>query len=449
MTKPSADQPSIDARKLHVGLMAAPEIELSLHGDFINRTTGALCSGELKLTAADTGLQLDPATGGCAFTVRDMRIGIGYHWDSHRDLTFEGGLQVIAEGDAIRLVNIIDVERYLCSVISSEMSADASAALLRAHTVISRSWVLSQTLHRGAVRKDDALMGLTDGDAAEPEIVRWWDREDHDGYDVCADDHCQRYQGITAAHRPEVTAAVADTADLVLADSGGNLVDARFSKCCGGITEEFGTCWSPEETHECLRAFGDNSSRAMATMATEADARRWILSRPAAYCAETTPEILRQVLNDYDRATTDFYRWKVVYSADELAALLAEKLPEVPLGRIRELRPLERGASGRISRLRICGSERSVVIGKELMIRRVLSRTHLYSSAFCVDHIDPDADGYPSRFEICGAGWGHGVGLCQIGAAVMGERGYGWRDILEHYFPGSRLRPISDLADLH
>ncbi|MCM1336346.1 MAG: SpoIID/LytB domain-containing protein [Candidatus Amulumruptor caecigallinarius] len=424
---------------LHVGLMAAPEIAVTLHGEYAD-AAGRTRSGELTLSRADVGLTLTPRRPDATFTVRGMRIGIGYHWDSRRDLSFEGTLRVITEGhDEIRLVNDIDVERYLCSVITSEMSADASGALLRAHAVISRSWVMAQTLHRAAVRHDDELMGLREDADGDPEIIRWWDREDHEGFDVCADDHCQRYQGVTDAHRPEVEAAVADTAGLVLTDPQGALVDARFSKCCGGVTEEFGTCWSPRESHECLRAFGDNSSRRLPPLATEAEVRQWVTSRPAAFCAEATPATMRQVLRDYDQSTRDFYRWVVEYSGDQLAAIVSDRLPEVAIGRIRELRPLERGASGRISRLRIIGSEGSVTVGKELMVRRVLSPTHLYSSAFVVDHLEPDADRYPTRFVLRGAGWGHGVGLCQIGAAVMGERGYGWRDILEHYFPGSFL----------
>lgn len=424
---------------LKVGLMAAPEIAVTLYGEFTDKA-GRTHSGPVTLSRADVGLELTPATDDATFTVKAMRIGIGYHWDSRRDLTFEGSLRVMAEGEGeIRLVNVIDVERYLCSVISSEMSADASGALLRAHTVISRSWVLAQTLHRAAVRHDDEMLGLTEGEDGSPELIRWWDREDHEGFDVCADDHCQRYQGITDAHRPEVVAAVADTAGLVLTDSEGQLVDARFSKCCGGVTEEFGTCWSPHETHECLRAFGDSSSRALPPLTTEAEARRWVTTRPAAFCAEATPATLRQVLRDYDQATTDYYRWTVTYTAAQLSALLARRLPEVTLGRIRRFTALERGASGRIWRLRIEGEHGSVTIGKELMIRRALSETHLYSSAFVIDHLDADAEGYPQRFVIHGAGWGHGVGLCQIGAAVMGERGYGWRDILEHYFPGSAV----------
>lgn len=430
---------------LDVGLMAAPEIRVTLHGDYA-ASNGTRRSGDITLTRRDIGLELTGAAPGASFTVHAMRIGIGYHWDSRRDLTFEGALRVIAEGtECIRLVNVIDVERYLCSVISSEMSADASGALLRAHAVISRSWVLAQTHHRAAVRAEGEAAEVTKSADGIPEIIRWWDREDHDAFDVCADDHCQRYQGITDAHRPAVTAAVAHTAGIVLTDSRGELVDARFSKCCGGITEEFGTCWSHNEAHECLRAFGDSASRALPPLRNEADVRRWVTTRPAAFCAEATDVTLRQVLKDYDQATRDFYRWTVTYSADELADLVARRLTEVSVGRIRRLVPLERGASGRISRLRIEGSAGSVIIGKELLIRRTLSESHLYSSAFTVDHLDPDSDGYPQRFVIHGAGWGHGVGLCQIGAAVMGERGYGWRDILEHYFPGSSLTDVTAL----
>lgn len=425
---------------LHVGLVAAPTIKITLNGEFRD-TQGVSYTGELTLAREDVGLTLTPTTPECSFTVHDMRIGIGFHWDSLRSLTFEGALRVIAEGDEdIRLINDIDIERYLCSVISSEMSADASDALLRAHTVISRSWVLAQTVHRQAVRDESATQNSASG-----EIIKWWDREDHADFDVCADDHCQRYQGITAAHQPRVVAAVADTAGLVLADTASQLIDARFSKCCGGATETFDTCWSEHEHHECLQAFGDSPSRRIPDLTDEAEAERWIDGRPDAFCARATPEVLVQVLNDYDRSTTDYYRWEVVWTGEALSENIHRRLPEANIGRVKRLKPLQRGASSRISKLLIEGSEGSVVIGKELLIRKVLSDTHLYSSAFTVSYEDEDADGYPAKIILRGAGWGHGVGLCQIGAAVMGEEGYTWREILTHYFPGSQLLQVTSL----
>ncbi len=328
------------------------------------------------------------------------------------------------------------METYLTSVISSEMSASSSAELLKAHAVISRSWLLAQMKKR---------QQMTDGGdhffsfvRKEDELVRWYDREDHTIFDVCADDHCQRYQGITQASRPVVVEAVKATRGQVLY-ADGDICDARFSKCCGGVTEEFQYCWE-NLPKSYLKSVRDVREGAPVQLTAAADADRWIRTSPDAFCNTQDKTILRQVLNDYDRETADFYRWTVEYTQEELAALIEEKL-HLGLGNILALEPLERGKSGRIVRLKIVGNERTFTIGKELEIRRTLSKTHLLSSAFVVDAFDV-ADGVPQRFRITGAGWGHGVGLCQIGAAVMGEQGYRYDEILLHYYQGAEVKKV-------
>lgn len=436
MTRRNSDSPLM----LEVGLLAADRINVLLHGNF-RASSGETVSGEMTFGPDDAGVEYLPVNEDASFTVQAMRIGIGFHWDSLHDLTFRGGFRIAAaDGGAIRIINMVDMEEYLRSVISSEMSQNSSGALLRAHAVISRSWVLAQILHRGSKRQAASFVD-TPG-----EIIRWWDREDHDGFDVCADDHCQRYQGITEAVNPEVERAVVETRGLVLADMEGNLVDARFSKCCGGATELFSSCWSSEERHPSLQGFSDSPHPGdLPDLSSEESARAWIMGRPEAFCADVPRRELSQVLKDYDLTTRDFYRWQVKWDAIELTENIHTRLPGERLGRVVALVPVERGTSGRIVRLLIKGTEGEVTVGKELLIRKVLSTSHLYSSAFVVETGPVDEDGYPESFTLHGAGWGHGVGLCQIGAAAMGEMGYGWREILSHYFPGSSLVDASSL----
>ena len=266
-------------------------------------------------------------------------------------------------------------------------------------------------------------------------LIRWYDREDHELFDVCADDHCQRYQGITRASNPIVREVIKETRGEVLMDND-TICDARFSKCCGGVTEKFENCWEPVP-HSYLTALRDGETPAYPDLTDEREAEQWIRTSPEAFCNTTDKEILSQVLNNYDQETTDFYRWKVEYTQEELSGLIHRKTG-MDFGPIIDLVPLERGSSGRITKLKIVGVRRSFTIGKELEIRRTLSETHLYSSAFVVDKKDIRLD-IPSRFILTGAGWGHGVGLCQIGAAVMGAKRYSYRKILTHYFPGASI----------
>ena len=433
-------------RSIDVGLLLTDKADFCLNGDFLFGTKR--CCGDFVATALADGsvcwqcgcserVVLKPTTTECSFTIRNVVIGIDFHWQRCEEQTFVGELHLFVEDGKVRVVNRVVVEDYLVSVISSEMSATSSLQLLKAHAIISRSWLYAQILR--------ASMG---GDAAsvcgwsnDNEIVRWYEREDHKLFDFCADDHCQRYQGITKALSPDVKRAVAETADIVL-EHCGSVCDARFSKCCGGITEKFSSCWG-EKNVPYLASFRDAKVGSEPFDAsTEEAAREWIESAHDAFCSVADAAVLSQVLNGYDRETNDFYRWRVSYTQSELSKLLKRK-SGIDFGIVEELIPLERGSSGRITRLKIVGDKHCIVVGKELEIRRWLSSSHLYSSAFVVNK-NISASGEP-LFELKGAGWGHGVGLCQIGAAMMGEQGYDYTQILAHYYPDTNLKNINTL----
>lgn len=357
------------------------------------------------------------------FTLRDVRIGIGFHWDQKRDFTYEGELitKVNAENNQKWAVNRLPVEKYLLSVISSEMSATSSLQLLKAHAVISRSWLMRQIHMKSSQysKPEEVNNKLIEKLSSDIEIVKWYDSHSHITFDVCADDHCQRYQGISPKMNSMVAKAIEETCGEVLVYDN-EICDARFSKCCGGMTEEYKYCW------ENL-----NISYLQAVPDTREDG--------TVFCNTNDKEILSQVLNDYDQTTNDFYEWKVEYTQKEISELVGSKL-HLGLGNIISLEPLERGRSGRISRLKIVGSQRTIIIGKELEIRKALSATHLYSSDFDVE-IDRDEAKEPI-FRLQGRGWGHGVGLCQIGAAVMGAEGYGYKEILAHYYKNAMIKKI-------
>ncbi len=435
-----------------VGILAADSITVVFNGEY--RCGDLTLSGEYTFDrAADrdaavmsvTGLILTPGDvieavnpAEASFTIKDVVIGVNFHWERRENQTFRGNLAFGFEHGKMYAIDIVPVEDYLASVISSEMSATASVELLKAHAVISRSWLLAQIAKQQALT--DSGETYQTSTVTDDEIVRWYDREDHVAFHVCADDHCQRYQGITRQTTSRVAFAVAATRGMVLTD-GGRLCDARFSKCCGGVFEEFENCWEPVR-HSYLVARRDSpAAHDFPDLRIETEAVRWIESRPDAFCNTADAEILSQVLNNYDQETADFYRWTVSYGRDELAALVKER-SGIDFGEIVDLQSLTRGTSGRIVRLRIVGTKRTMVIGKELEIRRTLSPSHLYSSAFTVERHDIGADGVPARITLHGAGWGHGVGLCQIGAAVMGARGYTFDAILSHYFPGAKLDTI-------
>lgn len=380
-------------------------------------------------------LLFEPNDTQSSFTLEDVTIGVNFHWERKEAQTFLGKLRFIVENNNICAINELPVETYLISVISSEMRATSSLELLKAHAVISRSWLLAQMEQRKA--ENSNVVNQPSLFKTDEEIVRWYDREDHKHFDVCADDHCQRYQGITKAANKHVVEAIKQTAGEMLT-SHGEICDARYSKCCGGAVEEFQYCWE-NIRKPYLQALPDTmpDTTSLPNLTNEAVARQWILSSPNAFCNTTDQKVLSQVLNDFDQETTDFYRWIQIYSQAEVKQLLEEKLA-MQFGDIIDLIPLERGKSGRIYRLKIIGTQRTLIIGKELEIRRALSKSHLYSSAFVIEKVDIK-DGVPQQFIIKGAGWGHGVGLCQIGAAMMGVQGYRYDEILLHYYKSAEI----------
>ena len=433
--------------KIKVGIMSAAEVKFILDGDFhVSDTT---VSGSQVATTDGksiiwnnkeyTELFFEPANDEVSFWLEDVTIGVNFHWERKENQRFKGALKLIVENGKITPINILGVEDYLLSVISSEMSATASLELLKAHAVISRSWLLAQ------IDKNKRIVDAGEQYSAvektsDDEMIKWYDREDHINFDVCADDHCQRYQGITRASTPEVAKAIEATRGQVLMD-GENLCDARFSKCCGGVYEEFENCWEPiHYDYLAARRDGENETD-FPDLTIEENAREWILTRPEAHCNTSDAEILSQVLNNYDQETTDFYRWEVTYTQEEISKLVKQR-SGMDYGNIVDLEPIARGTSGRLYKLKIVGTNKTLTIGKELEIRRTLSPSHLYSSAFVVEKGENDANGLPSTFTLKGAGWGHGVGLCQIGAAVMGAKGYNYKEILLHYFVDAEIKEL-------
>ncbi len=435
---------------VNVGILAESEIHFKLNGSFSdpdkNKYTEGHCfarckdgaielerDGRYSLPGNSLLLHTDDRNAG-SFTLCNVMIGIGFHWQRKEDQVFRGGLKLLVQKDKIQVINILPVEDYLNSVISSEMSANSSLEMLKAHAVISRSWLLAQiekgkTLQAKSKKYKSVFMN-------DDERIVWYDREDHTGFDVCADDHCQRYQGITRASTPLVVQAVKQTEGEVLMHNG-NLCDTRFSKCCGGITEVFENTWEPVN-HPYLQRIYDHAEdrpEANTDLTGEEASRAWIMSDPDAFCNTTDRNVLSQVLNDYDQATHDFFRWKIGYTGAELGNLIRKRIG-LDFGVVHDLIPLQRGTSGRIIKLKIVGSVTTMIIGKELEIRKALSETHLYSSAFVVEKV---IEVESARFILHGSGWGHGVGLCQIGAAVMGSKGYSYKEILMHYYRGAEL----------
>ncbi|GAB6870388.1 SpoIID/LytB domain-containing protein [Bacteroides rodentium] len=554
--------------KVQVGILFEPQIEFVLLNPY--RMDGTEVSGKQVVTY-DEGkilwngrrydeLLFEPQHEQTdAFELLDVTIGINFHWERKEDQRFLGALKIIVENGKLTGINVIHVEDYLTSVISSEMSATASLELLKAHAVISRSWLLAslspspspvgrgedspcyktadrsnyavlkenqerlkkepteaekivwerlrnhqlgtkfrrqhiidnyiadfvslekkliievdgeyhgtpkqknkdkeRTLHLESlgyhllrftnneiIAQPDRVIERIKACIAQPplptgegpgERLCWYDREDHTHFDVCADDHCQRYQGITRASTDIVKQAIAATRGQVLT-SDGKICDARFSKCCGGAFEEFQYCWEDIKYPYLAQQRDSKVHTGLPDLTQEAEADRWIRTYPEAFCNTTDKKILSQVLNNYDQETTDFYRWKVEYTQEELSALILKR-SGIDYGQIIDLIPIARGTSGRLWKLKIVGTKRTLTIGKELEIRRTLSTSHLYSSAFVVDKEELSAEGIPGRFILTGAGWGHGVGLCQIGAAVMGEQGYKYDAILLHYYVGASI----------
>jgi stage II sporulation protein D len=397
-------------------------------------------SPSIKLTAKkDSTLRLPQRTkarSGQAFTLYNVTIGNRFHWERTENQTFQGDLILLPREDGtIAAINEIPLENYLKSVISSEMSAEAPIEFLKAHAILSRSWLLSGLGRKGKTKKTSIpLVKIIE---KEGEVIRWYDREDHDLFDVCSDDHCQRYQGITKIVSKQAEEAVRETCGMVITYQN-EICDARYSKACGGITEEFDTAWDDKRV-SYLTSISD-APVSHQPISTEEEASAWILSEPEAYCNTKDESLLNKILPDLDRETKSFFRWRIEYSRQELEEILRKK-SGFDFGTLQEIVPLSRGPSGRISRLKIVGSKKNMVVGKELEIRRWLSRSHLYSSAFVVA-VKPYPNGEVERFIFKGAGWGHGVGLCQIGAAVMATKGFPAEEILKHYFRGIEMKKI-------
>lgn len=434
--------------QVQVGIIFEPSVCFDLHTPYV--VNGLEVSG-MQTATYDKGkicwqgasydeLYFEPKNlQSDSFTLKDVTIGVNFHWERKEDQRFQGALRLIVEEGKITAINVLPVEYYLTSVISSEMSATASLELLKAHAVISRSWLLAQI-----DKKDETLQLESEKKESIPlssnnpfELIKWYDREDHIRFDVCADDHCQRYQGITRASTKIVGQAIESTRGQVLMHDG-KICDARFSKCCGGAFEEFQYCWEDVKHPYLVKQRDSKSQTVLPDLTCEEEAERWIRTSPEAFCNTVDKRVLGQVLNNYDQETSDFYRWKVVYSQAELSALIRER-SGMDYGDIVDLIPVARGTSGRLWKLQIVGTKQTLTIGKELEIRRTLSSSHLYSSAFVVDKEGLTSEGVPARFILTGAGWGHGVGLCQIGAAVMGEQGYDYKTILLHYYIGAAI----------
>lgn len=431
-----------------VGIVSAQKIHFSLNKPYLAK--GEKVLGEQVVEFSEGGvlwngnqysqLTFHPQSADASFSLSDVTIGVNFHWERKETQTFLGTLRFVVESDKIVAINELPVEKYLESVISSEMSATSSLELLKAHAVISRSWLLAQMKKRREVAESgNNFFSFT---KKEDTLIRWYDREDHTLFDVCADDHCQRYQGITKETSPHVAEAIRQTKGQILMD-GEEICDARFSKCCGGITEEFQYCWedTPKTYLTAVRDIALGVQHTLPNLTNEEEAEKWIRFNSPAFCNTQDKKILSEVLNDYDQETVNFYRWKETLSQEKLQQLIADKL-KMDLGAILDMKAVERGKSGRISKLQIIGTEKTFTIGKELEIRRTLSDSHLLSSAFVVDKYDKDEQGVPQRFELIGAGWGHGVGLCQIGAAVMGEQGYHYDAILLHYYQGAEIKKL-------
>lgn len=440
-----------------VGLMTCAEtVRFELNGEFVDANGVLFAAGtyqavsgcnRVEITDArgrrfgsSDEIRLSPIAESSSFLVRDVVIGIEFHWEQKQDQQFQGVLRLKLNADKrITVVNEVSVEAYLTSVISSEMSAMADAELLKAHAIISRSWLLAQLPQWKTPRvKSEPKIESVSG---ERQLIRWYDQEAHTDFDVCADDHCQRYQGVTKATSPMVFDAIQATFGRVLTFDE-KLCDARFSKSCGGMTESFDAAWA-DQRYDYLAVSYDGEEFPAGfnlPLTVEANAEKWIRQTPPAFCNTTDPNVLGKILPDFDQATRDFYRWRVTIAQTELQELLRRKLG-IDFGAILRLEPLERAGSGRLVKLRIVGERETLVIGKELAIRRALSASHLYSSAFVIE-TSGNGQGIPENFTLIGAGWGHGVGLCQIGAALMAERGYSFDQILAHYYRGAQLQNL-------
>lgn len=443
----------IEEPLLNVGVQTDRKIKFELYGDFsiagLKETFSGVFTAELKdkkivckgkknkieLTDQIDFHPANPVSE--SFLLWDVIIGQKFHWERKEKQRFNYSLKLVRDDDRIAAINVIPLETYLTSVISSEMNAKSSVELLKAQAVVARSWVLAQMAKKSKSVAEQSE--LKNASQFEEEIIKWYDRQDHKIFDVCADDHCQRFQGVSKIISENALAAIEQTRGIVLL-SGGRICDTRYSKCCGGITESFENVWEAVKQSylEPVIDYKYEPENYKTDFSEEANAKRWILGNPQAYCNTSDRKILSNILVDYDRETKNFYRWKVEYGQEEISQIIKDETG-IDFGNIIDLVPVERGYSSRLVKLKIVGTKRSLIVGKELEIRRILSKTHLYSAAFVVEKIGGDI---PQKFILHGAGWGHGVGLCQIGAAVMAEKGYMFDEILLHYFSNSVLKKI-------
>jgi len=436
-----------------VGILYEKEANFELYGDysvqgFKNKFSGRfsvhtkndriICFGgkdKIEVTGEIIFEPGDPAAD--SFLLKDVPIGKKFHWERKEKQRFTGSLKLLRENDKVWVINILPVSQYLVSVISSEMNSKSSLNLLKAHAIVSRSWLLAQ---KERMKRNEKI-NYKSFFQNENESIRWNDREDHTLFDVCADDHCQRYQGISKIVTENSRNAVAQTKGIVMVYND-EICDARYSKCCGGITESFENVWEPVK-HEYLSSVIDykfEPENYNLDFSSEPNVVKWIKSKPNAFCNTADSRILNHVLQDYDRETKDFYRWVVEYSQEQISEIIKSKTG-IDFGDILDIAPVERGDSSRLIKIKIEGSKKTLTFGKELEIRKILSDTHLYSSAVIIEKKD-EKNGVPQKFTIYGAGWGHGVGLCQIGAAVMAAQGYQFDEILLHYFKDAKLKKI-------
>lgn len=424
---------------IKVGISRGAKIEFSLNADFILKQNNSTTRGNFVVEFSNNGILFNnrifdelyfTALPSSTFELKDVVIGKDFHWQQKRHQHFEGDLRIVPDGNNLVAINVVDIEKYIYSVIASEMSSTSYVELLKAHAVISRSWI-SAALR--SAKKQPIITPQTDTFQESNSYIRWYERDAHTLFDVCADDHCQRYQGIPSVETSALRHAIESTAGEVLTYNG-EVCDARFSKCCGGYTERFSACWADREL-PYLISKSDSTTDLELRLTDEGEARRFISSSPEVFCNTTDKAIIHQVFNDYDQQTQTFFRWQVKYSPSEFSEIVCSR-SGYDFGDIIDIVPLRRASSGRITLLKVIGTKLIINVGKELEIRRWLSRSHLYSSAFVVDR---DSGG---NFVLSGAGWGHGVGLCQIGAAVMAARGYSYRQILEHYYKGVDIKKI-------
>lgn len=434
--------------QLKVGICAAKNISINLLNEYYIKNIGTTLFGRYFLRFNNDSVELLDSGDNLiykgeeisfhpsikkenTFEIEDVIIGINFHWEKKERQKFNGNIKFIIENDSLRAINTVKIEDYLLSVISSEMNATAPVEYLKSHAIISRSWVLSRIASEN--QKD---MHFIENDEKR---IKWYGREEHINFDVCADDHCQRYQGITRACTSAVKDAIDETRGIVLY-SNNAICDARFSKCCGGVSENFENVWEDEKIEYLSTIIDSEDQSTVLDLRKEDDARKWITYESDSFCNVKDKTLLSKILNDYDYSTSNFYRWEIEYSQEELSNLLLER-SGIDFGEIKRIIPLKRGASGRIYELQVDGTKKTFIFGKELEIRKVLSKSHLYSSAFIVDYKKIKRD-IPQVFIFKGSGWGHGVGLCQIGAASMIDKGYNHEEVLKHYFNKSELKRI-------